>query len=176
MGTHCFFSESKRPGGIEDACFQELPAKLYDYFAKTDKVLKMQRIFVEEKETEANSELAEGEIENLEHLHITKTYSEALNQFLKPGEQPPREIVQDSPDTEEDEEQEPEQETEQEQEPEEDENRMEVDEISETPSHETSDAQSYEPSEESENTKQAKIEQVVHAEFERLTDPNYEYS
>ena len=163
MGTHCFFSESKRPGGIEDECFEELPAKLYDYFAKTDKVLKMHRIFVEEKETEANSELAEGEIENLEHLHVTKTYSEALNQFLKPGEQPPREI-QDSPDSEEEE---PEQEQEQEQEQEE-EIRMEVDEISEAPS--------LEPSEESENTKEARIEKTVHEEFERLTDPNYEYS
>lgn len=157
MGTHCFFSESKRPGGVEDACFQEMPAKLYDYFAKTDKVLKMHRIFVDEKETETNSELAEGEIENLEHLHIAKTYSEALNQFLKPGEQPPREIIQD---TDEDE-GEPEQQQEQ---PE----RMEVDQISETPSYETS--------EDSENTKQTKFENVVHQEFERLTDPNYEYT
>ncbi|XP_055299881.1 general transcription factor 3C polypeptide 6 [Sitodiplosis mosellana] len=153
MGTHCFFSESKRPGGVEDACFQEMPAKLYDYFAKTDKVLRMQRIFVEEKESETDSELAEGEIENLEHLHVSKTYSEALNQFLKPGEEPPREI-QDSPDSEEEEQEE--------------ETRMEVDQISEAPS--------LEPSEESENTKQARIEKTVHEEFERLTDPNYEYS
>lgn len=93
MGTNCFFTESKRAGGIEDACFQELPKKLYDFFAKTNKVLKMKRIFVEEKETGACSELAEGEIEDLEHLRISKTYEEALNQFLKPGEKPPREIV-----------------------------------------------------------------------------------
>lgn len=125
------------------------------YFAKTDKVLKMHRIFVDEKETESNSELAEGEIENLEHLHITKTYSEALNQFLKPDEQPPREIIQDTDDDEE----EPQQEQSE---------QMEIDEISEAPS--------YEASEDSENTKQSKIENVVHREFERLTDPNYEYT
>lgn len=93
MGTNCFFTESRRAGGVEDACFQELPKKLYDFFAKTNKVLKMKRIFVEEKETATTSELAEGEIEDLEHLRISKTYEEALNQFLKLGEKPPREIV-----------------------------------------------------------------------------------
>lgn len=162
MGTHCFFSESKKPGGGVDECFQEMPAKLYEYFAKTDKVLKMHRIFVEERETESNSELAEGEIENLEHLRISKTYSEALSQFLKPGEQPPREIAQDSPDTDEEEEEE--------------ETRMEVDQAREMEVDQISETASYERSEDSENTKQAKIEQAVHEEFERLTDPNYEYS
>lgn len=94
MGTNCFFTESKRAAGTEDACFQELPTKMYDFFAKTNKVLKMKRIFVEEKETPVDDELADGEIEDLEHLSISKTYDEALNQFLKPGEKPPREIVQ----------------------------------------------------------------------------------
>lgn len=92
MGTNCFFTETKRPPGIEDACFQELPTKMYDFFAKTNKVLKMKRIFVEEKETPMNDELADGEIEDLEHLRISKTYDEALNQFLKPGEKPPRDF------------------------------------------------------------------------------------
>lgn len=94
MGTHCFFNESSRPGGIEDACFQEKPAVLHDYFGKTNKVLKMRRIFVDEKETDGEDGLAEGETENLDHLQVTKTYEEALNQFLKSGEKPPREIIE----------------------------------------------------------------------------------
>lgn len=94
MGTHCFFAESKRPGSVQDACFQEMPSKLYEYHAKSNKVLKMKRIFVEENESENQNNIEEGEIENLEHLRVTKTYEEALNQFLKPGEEQPREIVE----------------------------------------------------------------------------------
>lgn len=96
MGTNCFFAESKRATGTEDVCFQELPEKLYEYLAKTNKILKMKRIFVEEKETTASDGLADGEIEDLQHLKISKTYEEALNQFLKPGEKPPREIINPS--------------------------------------------------------------------------------
>lgn len=150
MGTHCFFSESSRPGGVEDACFNQLPEKLYDYFAKTDKVLKMKRIFVEEKETESNAGLDEGEIEDLEHLRVTKTYGEALNQFLKAGEKPPREIVQDSPESGDDEE----------------ENRMDVDQNTEEPMDEVL----VEPSEDSANTKMEKIQE----QFEKLTDPDFD--
>lgn len=112
---------------------------MYDFYAKTNKVLKMKRIFVEEKETSAEPDLAEGEIEDLAHLHITKTYEEALNQFLKPGEKPPREIVH---------------------------------------SYESSEEpQNDEPSEDSETTRakvEAKVEAIVHEEFERLTDPDHE--
>lgn len=159
LGTHCFFTESKRPGGGEDACFQELPKTMYDYFAKTNKVLRMKRIFVKEKETEAtNSELAEGEIENLEHLRISKTYGDALNQFLKNDEEPPRDI-QDSQDSQESN----------------DNDEDEADESTEAnPNSEI--LQTDEPSEESENTnviKQAKIETDAYDDLERLTDPDY---
>lgn len=176
MGTHCFFAESKRPGPSEDACFRELPSKMYEHFAKTDKVLKMKRIFVEEKETEASSVLAEGEIEDVEHLRISKTYGEALNQFLKPGEQPPREIP-NSPEHHDGDEEEIQLET--------DEHQMEVEE------HQTAternslfevdvDAHSedtiYDGSEDSENTKmciETKIETTIQEEFESLINPNY---
>lgn len=161
MGTHCFFSQGNRSGSGEDACFNELPEKQYEYFAKTDKVLKMKRIFVEEKETESNTELDEGEIEDLEHLRISKTYQEALNQFLKPGEEPPREIIQESESDDEEEE----------------DNRMEIENIEELPivlqqSDELSEEQSDTRTEDSENTKNAKIEAIVHQEFEKLTDPS----
>lgn len=151
MGTHCFFTESKKPGGGEDACFQELPKTMYDYFAKTNKVLRMKRIFVKEKETEAtNSELAEGEIENLEHLHISKTYGDALNQFLKNGEEPPRDI-QDSQDSQES-------------------NDNDEDEAEESTLEANANAEiapSVEPSE-------AKMETDAYDELERLVDPDYE--
>lgn len=139
MGTHCFFSESNRPGGVENACFRELPEKLYDFLAKTDKVLKMKRIFVEEKESESeNAEQAEGEIEDLEHLRISKTYSVALNQFLKPGEEPPREIAQNSDESGGDDE---------------DEHRMEIDQNTEETNDEPMDGPMEEPSENSETMK-----------------------
>lgn len=156
MGTNCFFTESKRPCVAEDACFQELPKKMYDYFAKTNKVLKMKRIFVEEKEADAAiPELADGEIENLEHLRISKTYGDALNQFLKTGEKPPRDIQDSQESQEEVGEEEPE---------------LEADQISEN-------VQTDEPSEESENTKmvkQTKIENDAFDELERLIDSDYE--
>lgn len=156
MGTHCFFTENKRPGAVEDACFQELPHKMYDYFAKTNKVLKMKRIFVEEKETDPiNSQLAEGEIENLEHLKISKTYGDALNQFLKPGEKPPRDIL-DSQDSQE--------------EHGEEEMELEGDQISEN-------VQTDVPSEESENTKAINTANIVNDtvdELKTLIDPDYE--
>lgn len=166
MGTHCFFTESKRPGGVEDACFQELPKTMYDYFAKTNKVLKMKRIFVKETETEAtNSELAEGEIENLEHLRTSRTYGDALNQFLKNGEKPPRDIQdsQDSQDSNENEDEEDE------------EPALDVDRISDIlqADEPSKILQTDEPSEESENTKvikQAKVEADAFDEMERLID------
>lgn len=102
MGTHCFFTESKKHNDSEDACFNEMPKQMYEYYAKTEKVLKMKRIFVEEKESETDSEMNDSDIEDLEHLRISKTYEEALNQFLKPGEKPPREITQDLQDSDED--------------------------------------------------------------------------
>lgn len=159
MGTHCFFTESKRPGDAEDACFEELPKKKYDYFVKTNKVLKLKRIFVDEKEETASStELAEGEIENLEHLRISKTYADALNQFLKPGEKPPRDIAPDAQDNEDDVGPE-----------------MEVDKIVENQQNDegrtpNEESQNDEPSEDSET----KLESEVHEVIDRLIDPDYE--
>lgn len=88
MGTNVFFSENPQTPET-DMNFQDVPSKLYDYFAQTNKVLKMKRIFVEDQKENTN---CDGEIENLEHLRVTKTYEEALNQFLKPGELQPRKI------------------------------------------------------------------------------------
>lgn len=174
MGTHCFFQKSKKLGGGEDACFNEMPKKLYEYYAKTNKVLKMKRIFVEEKESEAGAETADSDIESdLEHLRISKTYGEALNQFLKPDEQPPREIVEN---------------------PQEDSDddaavAMEIDPTLEEPAESENPSMSEEPSiseqpsaseansEEIDANKilqQAQAQLEAEEEFERLTDPDYE--
>lgn len=169
MGTHCFFTDSKKPGGGEDACFNEMPQKLYDYYEKTNKVLKMKRIFVEEKETETDSEMADDsdveDLEHLEHLRITKTYEEALNQFLKPGEKAPRKIVQHSQESDDD-------------------NAAEMDidlnaDESAVAAEESllEELVEKDPSEDSETTNtltQSKEEANAHEELERLDDPDYE--
>lgn len=55
----------------------------------------MKRIFVEERDKNGE-DIGEGEhSESLDNFRVTKTYGEALNQFLHPGEQPPREIEDD---------------------------------------------------------------------------------
>lgn len=186
MGTHCFFTDSKKLGGGEDACFNEMPAKMYDYYAKTNKVLKMKRIFVEENETEPNSDMAESDIEDLAHLRITKTYADALNQFLKAGEQPPREIIQNSDDENADDENANEENANEENADEENvdkenanegnandaDTEMEVDPSVEEPSGE-------DPSEDSVTTnviKQALQEADARDEVERLNEPDYEPS
>lgn len=91
MGTNVFFSE--KPDTPEpDISFKELPSKMYEYFGKTSKVLKMKRIFVEENEGSAG-EGGPAETETDEQCLVKKTYEEALNQFLEPGQEPPRKIT-----------------------------------------------------------------------------------
>lgn len=97
MGTNVFFTECDKPPKT-DPNFRELPPKTYKYFTKSNKVLKMNRIFVEEvpkNKSETSERAQESEKkgnEDIEHLRVTKTYEEALNQFLRPGESAPRAI------------------------------------------------------------------------------------
>lgn len=100
MGTNVFFIESDKPRG-SDPNFREHPAKSYEYFNKSNKVLKMNRIFVEEITQDASEQATTSTVaikkdpeEDVELLKVTKTYEEALNQFLRPGEEPPRSIPQ----------------------------------------------------------------------------------
>lgn len=56
----------------------------------------MKRIFVEERDKNGEDDVVDGEhSESLDNFRVTKTYGEALNQFLQPGEQPPRLIEDD---------------------------------------------------------------------------------
>lgn len=52
----------------------------------------MKRIFIEEIGAIDEDALIDGQIENLEHLRVTKSYEDALNQFLLPDEKPPRDL------------------------------------------------------------------------------------
>lgn len=99
MATMLFLNETAHPPE-PDPNFQEPPRKTFEYLAQSDKVLKMKRIFIEEigAVDEDDLLLAEGEVANLEHLRVTKTYEEALNQFLLPDEKPPREFPKSTTD------------------------------------------------------------------------------
>lgn len=94
MGTNVFFTECTQPPE-PDPNFREMPDKMYEYFGKTNKVLKMKRIFVEERDKCQDDQLDAELPESLENLRVRKTYGEALNQFLQPGEEPPRQIEDD---------------------------------------------------------------------------------
>lgn len=92
MGTNVFFAENPKTPE-PDINFKELPSKMYEYFGKTSKVLKMKRIFVEENEKSTGNGAHSLETDNFEHCVVKKTYEEALNQFLKPGAEPPRKLT-----------------------------------------------------------------------------------
>lgn len=98
MGTNVFFIESEKPREV-DPNFHEPPPKLYEYLTKSNKVLKMNRIFVEEIPQSKSETIDSAQYVNkkddadIEHLKVTKTYEEALNQFLRPEEKPPRNIA-----------------------------------------------------------------------------------
>lgn len=94
MGTNVFFTETRQP--LEpDPNYREMPDRTYEYFGSTNKVLKMKRIFVEERDKIQDEHLDAEIPETLVNLRVTKTYGDALNQFLHPLEQPPRHIEDD---------------------------------------------------------------------------------
>lgn len=88
MGTNVFFSVDPDPPPM-DPNFQTVPATMYEYHSQTDKVIKMERIFITPKQ---DNELDEESVEpqSDEDVVPNESYSDALNQFLKPGELPPR--------------------------------------------------------------------------------------
>lgn len=104
MGTNVFFKESDIPAS-GDPNYELVPEKMFEYFNHTNKVLKMNRIFIDRKgndikpdTTSVTSSAQQGEKSDSSDLSddedgpikFTKSYSDALNQFLKPGELPPR--------------------------------------------------------------------------------------
>lgn len=91
MGTHLFFERD------EAAPTDELYCKCREYYrfdSKTNKVLKMSRVLIQDKATDSG--VQEKDISGIRgQLQVQKTYEQALNLFLVPGREQPREIPAD---------------------------------------------------------------------------------
>lgn len=87
MGTNVFFSENPDPPPM-DPNFESIPTTMFKYHSKTDKVLRMERIFITPKQD--NEEEDEPTETQSDDDVPQESYLEALNHLLKPGELPPR--------------------------------------------------------------------------------------
>lgn len=87
MGTNVFFTEDTDPPSM-DPIFESIPSTMYKYFTQTDKVLKMERLFVTPNQNNQEDEL--NETQSDEDVVPNESYLEALNKFLPPGQLPPR--------------------------------------------------------------------------------------
>lgn len=75
-----------------DPNFESIPSTMYKYHSQTDKVLKMERIFITPKQADNEDDEEEPiETESEDEDVVPKeSYLEALDHLLKPGEIPPR--------------------------------------------------------------------------------------
>lgn len=87
MGTNVFFTENSNPPPM-DPNFESVPPTMYKYYSQTDKVLKMERVFITPKKDHEEDEFIETQCD--EEVVPKESYSEALDDFLSPGELPPR--------------------------------------------------------------------------------------
>lgn len=90
MGTNVFFAENPSPPPM-DPNFESIPSTMYKFVSQTNKVLKMERIFISPKKDNEEEELTntlddEDDVPN-------ESYADALNHFLSPGELPPRTLT-----------------------------------------------------------------------------------
>ncbi|KAG4065530.1 hypothetical protein HA402_013300 [Bradysia odoriphaga] len=88
MGTNVFFTPDPNPPPM-DPNFETIPSTMYKYHSQTDKVLRMERMFITPKQD--NDELTETQSD--EDVVPTESYSDALNHFLKLDELPPRTLT-----------------------------------------------------------------------------------
>lgn len=92
LGTKMFFAPSSPPDS-KDWFGKRTTAEPFSYVDKTNKVLKMKRIFINKKEAEGNSSAETiSEPINAKKYEIQQTYSEVLAKFLPEGQPAPREI------------------------------------------------------------------------------------
>lgn len=89
FGTHLFFAEVEDPPK-SDNIFERTAEKTYSLLEKTDKYIAMKRIFVSPKNDDMDEEKLE---EGTRTLMVDKTYQEALDQLLKPGQVAPRTVT-----------------------------------------------------------------------------------
>lgn len=87
VGTNVYFDIDK-----DDDPKNEKFDDQYKYLTKSDKILRMKRIFVEKSDnnTQKSTKTKKDKFSNDDEIQITHSYAQALNQFLKPGELPPR--------------------------------------------------------------------------------------
>lgn len=90
MGTKLLFGlSSDEPESYSQDWFgTKDPAEPYTFFDKTNKVLKMKRIFISKKEDEDSSQIKE-EL-NSKKYEMESTYGEALGKFLAENRKAPR--------------------------------------------------------------------------------------
>lgn len=89
IGTHVFFEEDPSPPPRLHL-YEPEPEVVYKLHTTTDKLLLMNRMFVEQKNVERKAEHNDTDTDGDAPIPITKSYAMALNQFLQPGEAPPR--------------------------------------------------------------------------------------
>lgn len=89
MGTHVFFEKNELIPVDELYCKCD---SYYQFRAKTNKVLRMSRVLLKEKETEHENVQEKDVTEIKNQLLVQRTYQQALDLFLAPGRKPPRKI------------------------------------------------------------------------------------
>lgn len=92
MGTHLFFT------GVEDQpksdnIFERSAERTYSLLDKTSKYIAMKRIFVSPKINEEGAVKEDKVSAPARKLVVDKTYQEALDQLLKPGQVAPRTVT-----------------------------------------------------------------------------------
>ena len=92
IGTHVFFERNEN--SAVDPLYSRCDS-LYDFSAKTNKILSMNRVLL--KDISIEDEIAQQIESNSEDndLKITRTYEQALNLFLSSKRSPPRKVNED---------------------------------------------------------------------------------
>lgn len=92
MGTHVFLEKNEEKPVDELYCKCE---NYYGFAAKTNKVLKVSRVLLQDK-TPESAVLPEKDLKDVKkQLQVTMTYEKALNKLLTQGRQQPRTIPKD---------------------------------------------------------------------------------
>uniref|UniRef100_A0A182JGJ6 Transcription factor TFIIIC triple barrel domain-containing protein n=1 Tax=Anopheles atroparvus TaxID=41427 RepID=A0A182JGJ6_ANOAO len=99
FGTNVFFERDPESTAALDPVFEKNIKQMYRYVDKTDKVLRMKRIFATAKEDPGEKETVDKELDDAssddeegEKYELNMTYEDALNLHLPKGGFPPRHI------------------------------------------------------------------------------------
>lgn len=94
-GTKLFFTESQEPPPQTKSEWEsDVKIVPFEYVAKTNKVLKMNRVFITSKDNPAGVN-PEPESDNTSKYEVTTTYAEVLSRFLPAEMEPPRMISEE---------------------------------------------------------------------------------